>query len=152
MRSRTGFTLLELMVVLVLLAITAAAAVPAFLGEVAPAPERRVALSIAELLTDVRDGARASGAPAVVTIEPQEGRYWVTSGDSSRTGSFALPATVSLTPRVSATGDDAARENYRFMPGGTATPMALAVHGAHALTVRVDGWTGEITVEDSHAP
>ena len=38
---RCGFTLFELMVVLVLLAITATAAVPAFLGERAMSAERR---------------------------------------------------------------------------------------------------------------
>ena len=45
---RAGFTLLELMAVLVLLAITAAAAAPAFLGEQQMSPERRTATSLAE--------------------------------------------------------------------------------------------------------
>lgn len=140
--GRRGFTLLEVLVVLMLLAITAAAAVPAFLAERADSNERRAATALAMALTRVRDGARASGAPASLVLAPAEGRVWLVWRDS--TVAEQLP----LAPGVQLASAKAARIECRFSPTGEATPFAITVLGHTSLHVRVDGWSGEITIGD----
>jgi prepilin-type N-terminal cleavage/methylation domain-containing protein len=137
-----GFTLLELMMVLVLLAITAAAAAPAFLGKHTMSPERRTAVSLAVALVRTRDAARERGASATLVLAPSNGRYWITADDSSETGVIPLADGVRFT--------DAANDRIacRFEAAGPATACTITVHGARNVSVRVDGWSGEIRVDD----
>lgn len=140
-RTRRGFTLLEVLVVLVLLAVTAAAAVPAFLSDRTASAERDAATAIAMALTRVRDGARTAGAPATLVLAPSEGRMWLVWRDSTATETIPLAPGVQLAAT-------AKRIECRFAPAGTATPFAITVQGRHTLLVRVDGWSGEITIGD----
>jgi type II secretion system protein H len=142
-RERTtprGFTLLELLVVLVILAITAAAAVPAFLSESLATPEQKTATALAGALSQARDAARESGAPATLVISPSDGRYWLTTRDSTATGVLPLPGTVRLI------GPNADRVECRFEPTGPASPVTITVRGARDVMVRVNGWSGEIGI------
>ena len=139
---RSGFTLLELMVVLVLLAITAAAATPAFLGQQRMSPERRAASSLAEALVRTRDAARERGVSATLVLAPANGRYWIVTGDSSVTGQLPLDAGVRF---ISGPSD---RLECRFEAAGPATACTITIHGAHDQSVRVDGWSGEVRVDD----
>jgi prepilin-type N-terminal cleavage/methylation domain-containing protein len=145
-RARPGFTLLELLIVLMLLAITAAAAVPAFRGDAARGPEQRVAAALAEQLTIARDAARQTGVAATLVLSPTDGRYWVTTRDSASTAALPLPAGVTL----AADGTD--RITIRFEPTGPSSPAAITVHGLRALTVRTLAWTGEVTIDDGRTP
>jgi prepilin-type N-terminal cleavage/methylation domain-containing protein len=145
-RVRRAFTLLELLVVLVLLAITAAAAVPAFLGNAARGPEQQVATALAQQLSLVRDAARQTGVAATLVLSPADGRYWITTRDSSSTASLPLTAGVTLA------GDGTDRITIRFEPTGPSSPAAITVHGLHELTVRTLAWTGEVTIDDGRAP
>ena len=141
---RAGFTLIELMIVLIVLAITAAAATPAFLGERRMSPERRAATSLVEVLVTARDAARERGTPATLVLAPSDGRYWIVNGDSTRTGMLALDAGIHL---IGTTSD---RMECRFEPAGPATACAITVHGVRDVSVHVDGWSGEIRVDDEH--
>jgi prepilin-type N-terminal cleavage/methylation domain-containing protein len=143
--KRNGFTLIELMMVLVLLAITAAAAAPAFLGRHAMSPERRTATSLAVALVRTRDAARERGASAVLVLAPSSGRYWIVAGDSSETGVLPLDDGVRITNAASE------RMACRFDAAGAATACMITVHGARDISVRVDGWSGEIRVDDDRA-
>lgn len=145
-RTRRAFTLLELLVVLTLLAITAAAAVPAFLGDAASGPEQHLAKALVEELTVARDAARESGAAATLVLSPTDGRYWIATRDSARSG--VLPLTGGMT----LVGDRTDRITYRFEPTGPSSSAAITVHGSRDLTVRTHAWTGDITVDDSRAP
>ena len=142
---RRGFTLLELLVVLVLLAITAAAAVPAFLGESRATPEQRTATALAGVLSQARTAARESGATATLVLSPSDGRFWLTTRDSTATGVLPLAGGVSIT------SETADRLECRFSPTGTATPITVTVHGAHDVAVRVHGWSGDIAIGDGRA-
>ena len=139
---RAGFTLLELLVVLTLLVITATAAVPAFLAERERGAERDAATALAEALTRVRDGARTSGVPATLILAPAEGRMWLVWRDSIRVE--PLP----LAPGITLAGAASARAEVRFDPTGPATPFSITVQGRAAIPVRVDQWTGAITIAD----
>ena len=143
--KRDGFTLIELMMVLVLLAITAAAAAPAFLGRHAMSPERRTATSLAVALVRTRDAARERGASAMLVLAPSNGRYWIVAGDSSETGILPLDEGVRITNAASE------RIACRFEAAGPATACTVTVHGARDVSVRVDGWSGEIRVDDDRA-
>ena len=129
------------MVVLVLLAVTAAAAVPAFLGPERRGPEREAATAVAALLMRARDASRESGAAATLVLAPGDGRYWITTRASMATGTVMLGGGL----RIVAASPD--RVTCRFGPGGPATPCAVTVLGARAVTVRVDEWNGEIRVD-----
>ena len=144
-RGRRGFTLLELLVVLALFALTAAAAVPAFLSDSLSTPEQRAATSLAEMLVQTREAARASGAAATLVVSPQDGRYWLMTRDSSSAGALSLAGGIRLV------GSGPERIECRFDPTGMATPFVMSVNGARNIPVRVDGWSGEIRVGDARA-
>ena len=140
--TRRGFTLLEVLVVLALLAITAAAAVPAFLSDHDRGPEREGATALAAALTRVRDGARESGKQATLILSPSDGRIWLVWRDSTVIERLPLAAGVELATQR---GD---RVECRFDPAGTATPFSVTVRGHVSVAVEVAGWSGEITIGD----
>lgn len=141
MRERRGFTLLELMVVLILLAITAAASVPAFLATEQRDPEQIAATQVAALLIRARDAARESGATATLVLSPADGRFWITTRDSTAAGIVTLvePARI-IAPSMD-------RTTCQFASSGPATPCVVTVHGTRDVTVRVDEWSGDIRVD-----
>lgn len=138
--ARRGFSLLEVLVVLTLLALTAAAAVPVFLADGKLGAERDAATALAMALVRVRDGARASAAPATLVVSPKDARVWLVWRDSTVTEQ--LP----LAPGIELAGAD--RIACRFDPAGTATPFDVTVRGRTSVPVRVDPWTGEVTIGD----
>ena len=142
---RSGFTLLELVVVLAILAITSVAAMPAFLGAHFTTPERRVASAIVDALIWTRDAARESGSPVTFVLAPGDGRFWVTTRDSLASGTVPLENSATIMDK----GTD--RVTCRFDPAGPATPCAIIVHGTQTLTVHVNGWSGEVRISDEHA-
>ena len=155
--TRRGFTLIELVVVLLLIALATAVTVPAFLHEDPPqadmdAAEQRVSL----LFRLARDSAVHSGAPVTVFLDSITATAWLVTGSSatssdpasnaSRTAgalhatpgeSLGLPASVSL-------GMSSARARFRFMPGGAAFGDTLVLRaGATVRSMTVDPWTGD---------
>lgn len=80
---RAGFSLIELLVVLVLLGIMAAVSVPAFrgLGEEDPALE--TARELRELVARVRAAAIERGQTATLALDPEGGRFRVTVGSEA---------------------------------------------------------------------
>ena len=143
--TRSGFTLLELLVVLVLFAITAAAAVPAFLSDSLATPEQKTASALAGVLTAARDAARESGSPTTLTLSPADGRYWLATRDSVTTGVLPLPGVITII------GPSTERVNCRFSPSGAASPLTITVHGVHDIAVRVQSWSGDISIGSARA-
>ena len=145
-RSRSGVTLVEMMVVLAIIGIVAAASAPALRSS----GPRRDALdegraALGRLLTDARRRAIASAATVRLTMEPATGRYWLvtTSSDSamnspSSSAILALPTGVSLaatTPRV----------HFAFDATGSAAGEMITVRaGARVRSIAVDPWTGAL--------
>lgn len=142
---RSGVTLFELMVVLVLLAITITAAVPAFLGGRFATPERQTATALADALMRTRDAARESGSAATFVLAPADGRFWIVTRDS------LTSAVLPLTNSVKVIGATSERVECRFDPSGPATPCAITVSGMQSVTVRVSGWSGDVRIGDVDA-
>lgn len=107
--SRPGVTLLELLVVLVIVAMAASLAVPAFTTRTASENERTFR-EIASALRLARERAIGSGASVEMTVDPTRGQIWVTPRDTSFF--VVIPSTCRL--------EGPPRTTVRFAPDGTA--------------------------------
>ena len=143
MSARRGFTLLELLVVLVLLSITAAAAVPALLGARMVTPTQRAVEDVRALLLETRDAARERGTHATLVLAPADARYWMTRGDSVVTG------TITLGPGVRFGDASGARITCRFGAAAPANPCVIVVRGETTDTLAVDAWSGDVATRSA---
>ncbi len=144
--ERRGFTLAEMIVVLVILGITAAAVVPAFTRALDDDPVTAASRDLERILLAARGTALARGVPIRVAFVPESGRYWVYEevGDTRTaldSGAVALAAGTRL-------WSAAVRPAIRFSPLGVADGDSLLVLGAAgARAIVVARWTGEVHAE-----
>ena len=153
---RGGFTLIELVVVLLLVAVATAVTVPAFLAE----PEQEdldIATQRIDLLLRLaRDSAVHIGMPVTVSIDSVSGTAWLVTGthadmpgDGGRTAGsvHAAPgASLDLPPSVTMQLAGA-RARFRFIPGGAAFgDTILLSSGGVARAITIDPWTGDAIV------
>ncbi|HYT05179.1 MAG TPA: prepilin-type N-terminal cleavage/methylation domain-containing protein [Gemmatimonadales bacterium] len=142
MRCR-GFTLAEIVVVLALLGIIAAVAVPAFTRLDAGDDATRAAGDVVRVLHAARLAALEHAGAATVLVDPASGHYWVTLGDSgggAASGAFAMP------PGVTLLGPEP-RAQFLFQPTGAAAGDSLFLKGpARTAVVTVARWTGDVEV------
>lgn len=139
---RGGFTLVEIVVVLVILSIVAAAVAPALLSPPAPGADQAAA-EVAKVLGSARRLAVERGEAVSVTLDPATGGWRAAAepaGDSLAAGTIALPAGVTL-----ASAGGAARFVFHPLGGATGAPLTLA-GGARTARLQVDRWTGEARV------
>ncbi|HEY0036026.1 MAG TPA: GspH/FimT family pseudopilin [Longimicrobium sp.] len=141
---RRGFTLVEVVVVLVVLGIAAAAVAPAFLARTPQDDAAAAAAEVIQVLATARRAAVERGEPVTVTLETRSGAYLVRSGpaaaDSVATGRVVIPAGVAL---VNVPG----RAVSEFDPLGGARPATLRIVGTGTvMMIEVDRWTGDTRV------
>ena len=141
-RGIRGFTLVELLVVLAMLAIAAAVAVPAL----RPPAERSAgaaADSLLHVLARARTDAAARGTPVHVEVRAGDGRFAVTADgedgarDTLRAGSLPLP------PGGRASGGRRGTARMSFDASGRARAdrVALTDEGGR-IEIVVDAWSG----------
>ena len=136
-----GFTLIEIVVVLVILGITTAVALPAFVQLTDEDELTTASREVVEVLQRARRAAIRTGREVKVTVAPEQGAYWIRFGsasarDSVRSGRWDLAQPITLR----ATSE---RVVFRFDPKGPAFGDELFVQSAtRAATIAVDQWTG----------
>jgi prepilin-type N-terminal cleavage/methylation domain-containing protein len=132
-RRLRGFTLIELMVVVVIIAVLAAISVPLFVGKMRERRSQQTALQIAGLYRDARMRALGRGAAVLVsfsggTWQVQEGVEGATASDA-RTGTSncrSLPTTGCLTNPWDGT---ASRSIATFKPADVSGDIAATFNG-----------------------
>jgi general secretion pathway protein H len=144
--ARPGFSLLELTVVLLILALAAAVAVPAFLAYVEEDDLDTATRRVQALLRLARDSAVRGASPVTVRIDSATATVWLDSPGSPAAAHapagqpLELPATVRLELA-------AARAAFTFLPGGAAFGDTLALRsGAAVRRVTVQPWTGDAVI------
>jgi general secretion pathway protein H len=138
-RGDLGFTLVEVVVVLLVLSLTAAVAVPAFrttrqAGELDLATER-----IEALLRLARDSAVRHAVPVTVVVDSASSLVWLR--DPEGIGSdLELPQGVTLELT-------SARARFHFQPSGAAFPDTVFLRSSAGLrAVTLNPWTGHAIV------
>jgi prepilin-type N-terminal cleavage/methylation domain-containing protein len=141
MRRRAGFTLVELLVVLFLLSVLAAMAVPSFFRTIVSARLRQSASDVRAVFGKARSLAAAGARERSVVFDPEKGEYGL-DNEAFRRG---FPDPIRL-GRVVIAGEEHARGDarIRFFPDGTAEEAEVTVESGDGgtLRVRVDPLTG----------
>lgn len=141
-----GFTLLELTVVLLLMGLIAALAVPDFTGRWQEMQARRCVREMAAELRQARNHAMSGQVETLVRIDLANRRLVSSAGGRAR----ALPAGVSID--VIAAGSETIGERVsgiRFYPDGSASGGRVSVSTERArLSVDVNWLTGKVSILD----
>lgn len=144
--GRVGFTLAEIIVVLAILGVTAAAVVPALTRAVDENPVTVAAKCLEQILLDARATALIRAIPLRVVIVPETGRY-VVYEEGGEAAIELDSGWVTLAPGLRL-WSAAARPTIRFSPEGVAdgdSVLVLGANGARALVIT--RWTGVVHAE-----
>jgi prepilin-type N-terminal cleavage/methylation domain-containing protein len=154
--NQSGFTLVEVTVVLIILALMGALAVPAFRRWVEDDELTGATRVLEALFRLARDSAIASGTPVVVWIDSASSGVWLTT--ASEVGS-PPPATAALragairaTPGKPLELPGAARielsktrARFRFAPSGAVFADSLVIRTPMAVRlITLHPWTGDV--------
>ena len=139
---RRGFTLVEMLLVLVILGITAGVAVPAF-GRLTEKDETaEAARELETLLRRARTTALERGRATTLSLDPASGRFELSLGGAEREGPAAGILNLEAAELLAPAGR--ARLRWTFAPDGPAFGDSVAVRGpSGTLLVGVERWTGE---------
>ena len=146
-RARHGFTLWELTMVLLVLAIAAGLAAPAFARFGAEQPEGS-ADRILGLLHDARKAAIDFNATTTLRLDPKTLKYSLDTSGINGAGRLAAGTLdLGLTQTLET---DKPRLQYLFRPSGAAFADTVIVRGGSVpLVVRVDPWSGVARADSS---
>jgi prepilin-type N-terminal cleavage/methylation domain-containing protein len=175
-RARAGFTLLEIMAVLVIIAFASALAVPAFRKFVNEDDMTKATRRIEALFRVARDSAVRSGTPVTVVIDSVSNKVWfdvatpaVLDSEYAQPGeasSSNRSVTMGRGPRLSVSAADhvvpgedlglpesvtlqvtRARARFEFAPSGAAFPDTLFLRWTLGeRAITVHRWTGDVLV------
>jgi len=142
-KNRAGFTLIELVIVLVILGIASAIAYPALDRAVRKREARQSVLALAAVARDLRRRAIDEGKLKRLTVEPRANSYLASGREIIR-----LPDTVAMT---GATGGEPIGERltqYVFFPNGSLLggEIALSDRQGSSYVVRMEAMVGRVVV------
>lgn len=123
-------TVIELVVVIALIGIMAGAAAPSLASFDQRVPNHADSALVGELLRFGRRLAVERGAPVELTLDPESGRYWIDSSDSSAV--LSLPEGTRLVSR-------SRRIHLHFDPTGeTDIDAELLIRRGETITAILD--------------
>jgi prepilin-type N-terminal cleavage/methylation domain-containing protein len=126
MRNESGFTFTEMMVVIAILAILAAIAIPHFFGWMPAKRFQSAASDVQSALQLARLGAVKENTSAIVAFNLADDSYTITVGGRA-VRSRQMPAGVKLAVYLANTEDDVSPCEVRFDSRGLPSP-AIEVH------------------------
>lgn len=143
---RTGFTLIEITVVLIIIALLAFMTAPAMMRAVTPHAADGDAMPVAALFRSARREAVERGLVVSLMLDPAGARYRADSIGARGVGllgegNIALDEGVTLQA-------DSVRVRFTFRPDGSVFGDSITVHGRWSSSlVTVDRWTGAIRID-----
>lgn len=143
--KRTGFTLAEILVVLVVIGIVSAAVAPVLVRGDRPHPAGSAANQVRDLLATARRTAVRRGEAVVLELDTRTGRYSMVSCAERASGEGCLAQGELVLPPQVAYDPPAGRRRFVFDPVGAGAGPALTLRGeGRSASVEIDPWTGEI--------
>ena len=154
-RPQAGFTLLELLIVVLILAVVVGVSVPRFSRTFRHLQLQLFAADVAKLLTYASKRAVARGEMLRIHFDVEGRRYWLAQAQEASpkakfkrvAGKFgrisSVPEAISLHP--------SARE-VTFYPDGRADPFEMFIFDESREGYRLvaDAWTGRVKLLESH--
>lgn len=138
-----GFTLVELLVVLAVLALALAVVAPSLLRARAGPVARSAAFELAGTLRDVRAAAQTSNVERLITIDVARRQYWAEGATARR----QLPDHIRLDLWVPESERLGGGGRVRFFPDGSASGARLELQDDKTRsTVSVDWLSGDVRV------
>lgn len=143
--AREGFTLVEMMVVILILAIVSAVTIPAFRWSTDDKLANAAGV-ITNLMQRSRQTAVERGQSVALVVDAEHARYWAVVQTTGNADSVVSYGAIDMSPGATLTSD-APRSRYVFDPSGSASGPPLVVKvDSRATVVTLDRWTG-----DAHA-
>jgi prepilin-type N-terminal cleavage/methylation domain-containing protein len=141
-RAAQGFSLLELVVVLTILGITAAAVVPALRNGTEQTRDSATAAEIVRVLALAHAAALQRSADVIVTLDPASGRFAVQVWD--RSGPHPLAEGIVAIPQGATLLGAEPRLHFRFSTSGVpgSDSVIVRVNDSESI-VGVTPWIGE---------
>lgn len=153
----SGFSVIELMVVVVIMAVIAAASIPAFWGHIESVNLTKGSRQVEGSLKLARTRAVSTNNPVVVVFNSTDGTFFVfedTDGDGTQDADETTAGPYEVPNRISLNSVSFASETVTFNPNGSASEtgtVELSNTKERAQRVDVTAPTGLIYVSDVYA-
>jgi type II secretion system protein H len=146
-----GFTLLEILVTVAIIAIVSALAAPAIAGRLLESPLEHTARVLKGMLEEARADAAVRATPVAVLWSPQSRRFALRGRDREHVLPIPPDVQVTVAGLVRAEGDPGSpdtRDGLVFFPLGGSTGGGVTLSSAgRTMTLRTDPMTGAVALE-----
>jgi type II secretion system protein H len=144
--GREGFTLVEMLIVIVILAIVSAVTVPALRAN--PDDELTTSANTLTLLMQrSRQTAVERGQTVTLVVDAENARYWATVVRTGSPDSLVSYGPIELASGATLSADES-RSRYVFAPSGAASGGPIVVRmDSRAAVITLNQWTGDARAE-----